>query len=105
MSARNHLSHLLDRALVQPARPTRLHIDSISVLGLPMSPAQSRQFSTALAQELTQLARVPGWPAGTVGAALPGAIAPQVTVAADSSPATLGRDVARSVFDAVRRAR
>jgi hypothetical protein len=101
----SHLDRLLERVPVQPARPLRLHIDRVSVAGLALTPAQSRQFGAALAHELRQLARTPGWPAGAASTALPGVIAPVVTLASDGSPAALGRDVARSLFDAARRAR
>lgn len=86
-------------------RPVRLHIERLTVEGLAMTPAQSHQFSAALAGELQQLARDPGWPAGTTSQALPGALAPAITTTAGASPTVLGREVARSVFSALRRLR
>ncbi len=97
-----------DADLQQPAaapsasRPLRLHIERVTLQGLPMTPAQSRQFSAALSGELQRLARDPGWPAGATSQALPGVLAPTVTVPAGASPGALGREVARSVFDSLR---
>lgn len=83
-------------------RPVRVHIERLAVEGLAMTPAQSRQFGAALAGELQHLARAPGWPAAATSQALPGALAPAITVTAGASPAALGREVARSVFSALR---
>lgn len=100
-----HLERLLERASAGPPRAVRLRIAQLAIVGVPMSPAQSRQFGAALELELSQLARTPGWPADAAAAAVPSATAPPVTMPRDGAPSTLGRDVARSLFDAVRRAR
>jgi hypothetical protein len=97
------LNPLFDNATPQPPRPVRLHIERLAVVGLPMSPTQSRQFGAALELELKRLACEPGWPADAGSAALPGVTAPAVN--SGGTPAMLGRDVARSLFDAVRRVR
>lgn len=83
-------------------RPVRVHIERVAIEGLAMTPAQSRQFSAALSGELQQLARHPGWPAGATSQALPGALAPAVVTMPGASPSALGREVARSVFSALR---
>lgn len=95
---------LVRRPTAAPAapRPVRVHIERLTVEGLAMTPAQSRQFGAALAGELQHLARDPGWPAAATRQALPGALAPAVMATAGASPATLGREVARSVFSALR---
>jgi hypothetical protein len=98
----SHLDCLLDHAPVQPARQFRLHIERVSLAGWAMTPAQSRQFGVMLAQELTRLARTRGWPAGG-SSALSGLVAPPVASAPGGTPAMLGRDVARSLFDVLRR--
>jgi len=83
-------------------RPVRVHIERLAIEGLAMTPAQSRQFGAALTGELQQLARHPGWPAGATGQTLPGVLAPAAMAAAGASPSALGREVARSVFSALR---
>jgi hypothetical protein len=100
-----HLARLLASAAAQPPRPVRVDIERVTLIGVPLTPAQSRQLGAELTHELQRLARAPGWPADAAGAVLPGVIARAVTVPADGRPATLGRAVARSVFDAVRSAR
>ncbi len=87
---------------VSAPRPVRVHIERVAIEGLAMTPAQSRQFSAALSGELQLLARHPGWPAGATSQALPGALAPAVSAATGASPSALGREVARSVFSALR---
>ncbi|HEX5688021.1 MAG TPA: hypothetical protein VFY73_28725 [Ideonella sp.] len=80
----------------------RLHIERLSVAGIAMTPAQSRQFSHALTAELQRLARDPGWPAGVTSVALPAALAPAIATSPADSPAALGRGVAQSVFCTLR---
>lgn len=86
-------------------RPVRVHIERLAIEGLAMTPAQSRQFSTALSRELQHLARHPGLPAGATSQALSGALAPAVAAATGVSPSALGREVAHSIFSALRRLR
>jgi hypothetical protein len=86
-------------------RAVRLHIERVSVAGIAMTPAQSRQFSIALTAELQRLARDPGWPAGITSVALPAALAPAIAASPKDSPAALGRGVAQSVFSTLRELR
>lgn len=99
----NH-APLVHHLAVAPSapRPVRVHIERVAIEGLAMTPVQSRQFSTALAGELQQLARLPGWPVGATSQALPGVLAPAIAAATGASPSALGREVARSVFSALR---
>jgi hypothetical protein len=96
------LARLLASAAAQPPRPVHVHIGCVVIDGIQMTAAQGRQFSAALALEFQRLAREPGWPADAAGVRVPGVVAPSVSAAAGVAPGALGRDVARSVFDAVR---
>lgn len=86
-------------------RPVRVHVDSVVVSGMAMTAAQARVFRAALSRELARLARDPGWSAELRSTAVPSADAPAIARAADATPATLGRDVARSLHRAVGRLR
>jgi hypothetical protein len=100
-----HLERLLASAELQTARPVQVHIERLSLIGLPMTAVQSQLFGFAVTTELQRLARAPGWPADAAALHLPGALATPVSsgpVGAPLAPAALGREVARSVFQAVR---
>ncbi len=100
-----HLARLLASVAQeprQPPRPVQVHIERLAVVGLPLTAVQSRRFGAALALELQRLLREPGWPADAAGVSVPGAVAAAVRAAPGVAPAALGRDVARSLFDAVR---
>ena len=98
----SHLARLLASATPQAPRPVHLHIERVALAGLPMTPSQARAFESALAHELHQLARSPGLPANAASLRLPRVAAPTIAAAPSQGPATLGREVARSVFEAVR---
>jgi hypothetical protein len=79
-----------------------VHIERVVLGGIQMTPAQARQFGAALALEFHHRAREPGWPADATGVRAPRIVAPSVSAGPGVTPGTLGRDVARSLFDAVR---
>jgi hypothetical protein len=89
----------------QAAPALQLHIDRVALVGMPMSPAQSQQFGTALTFHLQQLAQESPWLTAAVATATPDAIAPTVTLSKESTPATIGRDVAVALFEALRSTR
>jgi hypothetical protein len=86
-------------------RAVNLRIDHLALVGMPMSPAQSRQFSTSLRFHLQQLANESPWLASAVATAAPVASAPTVSLSNGSTPATIGRDVAAALFEALRSGR
>lgn len=85
-----------------PSARVTLHIERLSVVGLQLSPSQSRQFGAAVERELRQLATTHSWSNGASGGAVPEARAPSLRLTQRMPPAILGRAVARSIFAAVR---
>jgi hypothetical protein len=85
----------------QGARVT-LHIERLSLVGVQLSPSQSRQFGAAVERELRQLATAHIWSNGASGGAVPEARAPALHLTQHMPPAMLGRAVAQSIFAAVR---
>jgi hypothetical protein len=87
------------------APAVRLHIDRVTLVSMPMSAAQSQQFSTSLTLHLQRLAQESPWLTTAAASAAPDAIAPRVYVSTESTPAIIGRDVAVALFEALRDAR
>lgn len=98
----SHLARLLASATPQAPRPVQLHIERVALAGLPMTPSQTRAFASALTHALSQLMRDPGLPENAQSLRLPSVAAPAIAAAPSPGPASLGREVARSVFEALR---
>lgn len=82
------------------ARPVSLHVQHLELSGVALTPLDLRRFRSALGAELQRLAAQGGLGAAPAPARLPGVIAPPVRLG--GSAAELGRDVARSLFAALR---
>jgi hypothetical protein len=103
-----HLSRLLESAqalppgAAVPSRPVSLHIERLSLVGLPFSAAESRLIGHAAQRELGRLAGAYAWPREAIGRATPAAPAAALHVAPGMPPSRIGRDLARCVFAAVK---
>jgi hypothetical protein len=84
-------------------RAVHFNIDRLDLVGMPMSAVQSRQFTAAFTRHLQLLTRESSWT--PTAAMAPTAIAPAVNVSKASTPASIGREVASALFDALRRMR
>jgi hypothetical protein len=103
----NHLSRLLESARpVVPkglaSSPVSLHIERLSLIGLPFSSAESQGINRAAQRELARLMESHRWPEGAGGYVIPSLPATTLTLDDNSSPSRVGRDLARCVFAAVR---
>ena len=77
----------------------RIHIERLVVRGIPLSPRARTVFVAALQDELGRLVTEGELsPVLQEGAALPRVSAPDISLTARSSPAHLGREVARAVY-------
>lgn len=81
----------------EPCAPVSVRIDRIVVDGPTLDGHQARQLREALTQELSRLLGEAGGKAWR-GTTQPHLRAPALQPGAAASPATLGRDIARSVF-------
>jgi hypothetical protein len=86
-----------------PAAPSRgplsVHIDRVVIDGPRLTPAQTAVFLREVEVELSRLWEShPGNPIDR-GGATPALTAPAISLSRSASPARLGRQVARSLFD------
>ena len=81
--------------------PVSLHIERLVLYGIPLRPGQNAQLQRALQHELARIleTRLPQLPGG--GGAEPERPAPALTMNPAWRPATLGRQIARSVAHAL----
>jgi len=98
-------SELAPRAPAPTSSSVTWHIERLVLDGWNLNALQRVQVGASLEQELARLVRrTPStWSEGS-GTALPRVIAPAIPLAAQSTPAQLGREVARSIFASLRSA-
>ena len=77
-----------------------LRIDRLVIDGVPVDVAQQGGLRAAIERELTRLIDHEG--IGAAGGARPALLAPPIQVTAAPAPVELGRQIARSVYEALR---
>jgi len=99
------LGRRVERLSAQPQRAVEIRIARLVLSGVPLTQSQSHRLGAAVAAELERLGRTSGWPRDAADRTLPAAFAPAVTIASEPTApralATLGRDIARSIYVAL----
>jgi hypothetical protein len=83
----------------------KLHIDHLILEGLPVSSAQGPRVRAAVESELTRLLAAGGLSPELRGGAVPRVRAGNLQFSAESSPAQLGKKIARSVYGGIGKAK